>query len=93
MDDDPLEIPLTDTLDLHSIPPRDMIGLVEEYLRLCADRNFRYVRIIHGKGTGFQRQAVRSTLERSEWVLSFEDGPDWGSTAVTLKTKAPDGPI
>ena len=85
MEDEPVEIPLTDTLDLHSIPPRDIRGLVEEYLRLCAEKGFRYVRIIHGKGAGIQRQAVRGLLESSDLVESFEDGPDWGSTAVKLR--------
>ena len=85
VEDEPVEIPLTDTLDLHSIPPPDIRDLVEEYLRLCAEKGFRYVRIIHGKGAGVQRRAVRSLLEKSGLVDSFEDGPDWGSTAVTLK--------
>lgn len=79
------EIPVTDTLDLHTIPPRDIKPLVEEYLQLCVEKGFRLIRIIHGKGTGFQRQAVRSVLEKSELVESFEDGPDWGSTAALLK--------
>ena len=85
MEEQPVEIPLTDTLDLHSIPPRDIRGLVEEYLRLCAEKGFHYVRIIHGKGAGIQREAVRSLLQKSELVDSFEDGPDWGSTAVKLR--------
>lgn len=84
MEEEPFEIPLTDTLDLHSILPRDIKGLVEEYLRLCAEKGFRHVRLIHGKGTGHQREAVRRLLEVSGHVESFEDGPDWGSTAVTL---------
>jgi dsDNA-specific endonuclease/ATPase MutS2 len=43
------------------------------------------VRIIHGKGIGVQKNIVRSILEHSPLVESFEDGPDWGSTAVVLK--------
>ena len=85
MDEEPVEIPVTDVLDLHSIPPRDIQPLVEEYLELCAAKGFRFVRIIHGKGTGFQRKAVREVLDRSAFVDSYEDGPDWGSTAVRLK--------
>ena len=85
MDEEPVEIPVTDTLDLHSIPPRDIKPLVEEYLELCAARKFRFVRIIHGKGTGFQRQEIHKVLEKSLHVEAFEDGPDWGSTAVKLK--------
>lgn len=88
MEDEPVEIPLTDTLDLHAIAPRDIKPLVEEYLQLCAEKGFRFVRLIHGKGIGFQRQQVRDLLKKSKWVESFEDGPDWGSTAVTLTAKA-----
>ena len=84
-DEEPVEIPVTDVLDLHSIPPRDIKPLVEEYLELCAAKGFPFVRIIHGKGTGFQRQTVRDVLAKSAHVDSFEDGPDWGSTAVRMK--------
>lgn len=88
MEDDPVEIPLTDTLDLHTIAPRDIKPLVEEYLQLCAEHGFRFIRLIHGKGTGFQREVIRDLLLKSALVEAFEDGPDWGSTAVTLKLTA-----
>ena len=79
------EIPITDVLDLHPFSPRDVKMVVEEYLYQCAERGFRFVRIIHGKGIGVQRELVRSILSKSELVDSFEEGPDWGSTAVILK--------
>jgi dsDNA-specific endonuclease/ATPase MutS2 len=78
------EVPITDVLDLHLFAPRDVKVLVEEYLYQCVRKQFRYIRIIHGKGIGAQRELVRSILKKSEFVESFEDGPDWGSTAVTL---------
>ncbi len=78
------EIPITDVLDLHPFAPRDVKVVVEEYLYQCAQKGFRFVRIIHGKGIGVQREMVRSILKKSEFVESFEEGPDWGSTAVTL---------
>ena len=81
------EIEITDTLDLHSIRPKDVKDVVEEYLYQCAQKGFQFVRIIHGKGTGVQKQIVRSILERSDYVESFEDGPDWGSTAVKMKSE------
>jgi hypothetical protein len=34
---------------------------------------------------GVQKNIVRSILEHSPLVESFEEGPDWGSTAVVLK--------
>jgi len=79
------EIPITDVLDLHPFAPRDVKIVVEEYLYQCAEKGFRFVRIIHGKGIGVQREMVRSILEKSEFVESFEEGPDWGSTAIILK--------
>ena len=79
------EVPITDVLDLHTFAPRDIKPVVEEYLYQCTQKGFRYVRLIHGKGIGVQRELVRSILRKSEFVESFEEGPDWGSTAVTLK--------
>ena len=79
------EIPITDTLDLHTFQARDVTATVEEYLYQCVKKGFRCIRIIHGKGVGVQREIVRAILSESEFVQSFEDGPDWGSTAVTLK--------
>jgi DNA-nicking Smr family endonuclease len=82
------EIPVTDVLDLHPFAPRDVKIVVEEYLYQCAQKGFRFVRIIHGKGIGVQREMVRSILSKSEFVESFEEGPDWGSTAVILVQSA-----
>ena len=79
------EVVITDVLDLHTFGPGDVKIVVEEYLHQCAERKFRCIRIIHGKGVGVQRERVRAILKKSEFVKSFEDGPDWGSTAVTLK--------
>jgi DNA-nicking Smr family endonuclease len=84
LEEEPVEIPITDSLDLHSFAPADVKGVVQEYLEQCAQRGYRYIRIIHGKGTGVQKSIVRSVLERSELVESFSDGPDWGSTVIVL---------
>lgn len=84
-DSPPAEMEITDTLDLHTFAPRDVKTVVEEYLELCAQKRIRCVRIIHGKGSGVQRQIVKSILENSPLIESFQDGPDWGSTALTLK--------
>ena len=83
--EEPFKLPITDVLDLHTFEPKDVGAVVEEYLYQCAGRGLRFVRIIHGKGTGAQKEMVRSILEKSELVEAFQDGPDWGSTAVTLK--------
>jgi DNA-nicking Smr family endonuclease len=79
------EVPITDVLDLHPFAPRDVKIVVEEYLYQCSQKGFRFVRIIHGKGIGVQRELVRLILAKSEFVESFEEGPNWGSTAIILK--------
>jgi dsDNA-specific endonuclease/ATPase MutS2 len=85
---EPLEIEITDVFDLHTIPPRDVKRVVEEYLRLALEKGFPVVRIIHGKGIGVQREMVRSILGRTEYVLDWSDAPaeagGLGATIVRL---------
>ena len=85
----PVEIEITDVFDLHTIPPRDVKAVVEEYLRLAREKGFRVVRIIHGKGIGVQREMVRSILGRTDAVLDWTDAPPEaggiGATIVRLK--------
>ena len=60
MDEEPIRIPVTDVFDLHSVPDRDVRGVVEAYLEEARDLGFRYVRIIHGRGIGVRREMVRA---------------------------------
>src|SRR6266480_1577269 len=62
---EPVEIAIIDVIDLHTIPPRDVKPVVEEYLHQAHQAGFRSVRIIHGKGIGVQREIVRSILTRT----------------------------
>jgi len=86
--DIPVVIPVTDVLDLHSIPPRDVQAVVEEYLVEARRLGFTALRIIHGRGIGVQRVMVRSILARTAFVEHFGDAPPeaggWGATVVTL---------
>lgn len=86
---EPVEIQITDVFDLHTIPPRDVKLVVEEYLEQAAQEGFRSVRIIHGKGIGVQREMVRSILARTSFVLDWTDAPPeaggLGATIVRLK--------
>ena len=88
--DDPIRIPIEDVLDLHTVSPRDIIPVVEEYLSETHRLGFLAVRIIHGRGIGVQREAVRKILERTPFVESFRDAPaeagGWGATIVNLMT-------
>ena len=86
---DPIRIPVTDILDLHSIPPRDVKPVVEEYLIEARRLGFSALRIIHGRGIGVQREMVRSILARTDFVADYRDAPleagGWGATIVSLK--------
>ena len=89
MEQEPVRIPVTDVFDLHSVPPRDVKGVLEEYLAEARREGFKALRIIHGRGIGVQREMVRSVLARTEFVLDFRDAPaeagGWGATIITLK--------
>jgi DNA-nicking Smr family endonuclease len=88
-DPEPLRIPIEDVLDLHTVSPRDVKAVVEEYLIEAHKSGFRALRIIHGRGIGVQRETVRSVLSKSDLVTSFGDAPmeagGWGATVVTLR--------
>lgn len=87
--DTPIELTLTDVLDLHSFPPGEVADVVRSYLEVAEENDWSQVRIIHGKGRGVQRQTVRKLLERDPRVISFADAPGnaggWGATLVTLR--------
>lgn len=87
---DPVIIKFSDVIDLHSIPPRQVRAVIEDYLEEAHRRGFEWVRIIHGKGIGVQREMIRSILARNQYVINFKDAPPeaggWGATIVTLET-------
>jgi dsDNA-specific endonuclease/ATPase MutS2 len=87
--DDPIRIPIGDVFDLHTVPPRDVKAVVEEYLIEARKAGLKALRIIHGRGIGVQREIVRSVLERTDFVAEFKDAPaeagGWGATIVTLR--------
>jgi dsDNA-specific endonuclease/ATPase MutS2 len=89
MDEEPVRIPITDVFDLHTVPPRDVKPIVEEYLEEAHRAGLKALRIIHGRGIGAQREMVRSILANTLFVASFGDAPaeagGWGATIVTLQ--------
>jgi DNA-nicking Smr family endonuclease len=80
------DVPIEDSIDLHTFQPREIRVVVEEYLYQAIQKGFREVRIIHGRGVGVQRQIVQSILSKHPDVISYRDLPDRGSTSVILKT-------
>jgi dsDNA-specific endonuclease/ATPase MutS2 len=89
MDEEPIRIPITDVFDLHAVHPRDVKGAVEAYLEEAHALGLRFLRIIHGRGIGVQREMVRAILSGTPFVESFSDAPaeagGWGATIVTLR--------
>jgi dsDNA-specific endonuclease/ATPase MutS2 len=85
---EPVTIPITDVFDLHTIQPRDVKPVIEEYLKEAQRSGFRSVRIIHGKGKGVQREMVRAILDRTGFVTDWTDAPPeaggLGATIVRL---------
>jgi DNA-nicking Smr family endonuclease len=88
---EPITIPITDWLDLHSFSPRDMGELIPEYLELCQAQGYKVIRLIHGKGTGVLKARVRAILQHHPLVAGFADAePEaggWGATRVLIKGK------
>lgn len=92
-DPEPVPVPITGELDLHTFRPSDIGSLIPDYLEACRENGLRTVRIVHGKGTGALRKGVHHVLDRTEGVEQYGlcgavDG-GWGATRVWLR--APDG--
>ncbi len=85
MDEGPVEIPITDALDLHPFRPEDIRDVALEYLTEARNRGFRQVRLIHGRGIGMQRANLQTMLRRLDWVADFWDDNSLGATVVVLK--------
>lgn len=84
------EIPLGREFDLHTFRAKEIRSAVEEYLLEARRLGFREVRIIHGKGMGFQRDTVRQVLQATAFVREYGDdvNGNWGATWATLTEEA-----
>jgi hypothetical protein len=86
-----IEIPVEDSIDLHSFPPRDVPDVVDAYLEVAVERGFTEVRLIHGRGIGVQRDRVQKLLARHPLISGFHDAPPdrggWGATIAYLKVQ------
>ena len=81
------EVPIEDTIDLHTFQPKEVRAVVDEYLYQAILSGFAEVRIIHGKGIGVQREIVHATLEKHPDVSGFRDLGDHGSTLAQLRSR------
>ncbi len=85
----PIQILVEDSIDLHSFPPRDVPDVVDAYLEEASRKGFTEVRLIHGRGIGVQRDRVQKLLARHPLVSGFHDAPPdrggWGATIAYIK--------
>lgn len=87
--DEPFEIEVSDSIDLHAFSPKDIRAVTVAYLDEAYKKGFRLVRVIHGKGIGVQREMVRQVLQGTEFVKRFrsDDELSGGSGATIVEFK------
>ncbi len=72
-------------LDIRGQRVAESVQALEQYLDSAFLANLPWVRIIHGKGTGRLREAVRNALKNNQHVTSWEEGRDGeGGSGVTV---------
>lgn len=86
---EPVDLEITDTIDLHAFRPKDVKAVTAAYLEEARKKGFRVVRLIHGKGIGIQREVVRKVLSETSFVKGFKSGDEfsggWGATIAELE--------
>lgn len=89
-EDEPVRIPITNELDLHTFRPKEVGDLLADYFGECQKLGILEVRVIHGKGTGALRAGVHAVLARLDcvedwaWPAGALSG-GWGATWVRLR--------
>ena len=67
----------------------DGLDELDKYLERAYSAGLPFVRIVHGKGTGKMREAVRTALKDSPYIKSFEEAHEnEGGAGVTIATMA-----
>ncbi len=78
-------------LDLRGLNGEEAMPKVEDYLDKASRAGLPFVRLIHGKGTGMLRKAIRAGLKGNPLIKSMETGLDGeggdGVTVVKLKAE------
>ena len=88
--EEPVRIPITAELDLHTFRPSEIGDLLPDYFSECLAAGIRSVRVVHGKGTGTLRTGVHRVLDRLPMVEGWtwpagEASGGWGATWVRLR--------
>ena len=80
------QVPIEDSIDLHTFAPGDIKSVVEEYINSAHEAGLREVRLIHGRGKGIQRGIVQQALDRHPLAAEFWDAPEshLGATVARL---------
>ena len=95
MSDEPVPVPIEESLDLHAFAPQDVASATEAYLDAAWESGFTEVRLIHGRGIGVHREIVRKVLARHPAVAGFRDAPPsrggWGATIAALHRRGGPG--
>jgi DNA mismatch repair protein MutS2 len=90
--DGPVVFPTVESpgLELHlrGMTVDEALPMVDEYLNQAALAGLPWVRLVHGKGSGALRKAVRESLREHPLVKHYENAGDKeggeGATVVTL---------
>ena len=76
-------------LNLRGKLVEDGLEELDRYLERAYSSGLLFVRIVHGKGTGRLREAVRKALKESPYVASYEEPKDnEGGSGVTVAKMA-----
>jgi DNA-nicking Smr family endonuclease len=79
-----------DELDLHGLNRAQAGPVIGDFLDQAKARRLQCVRIVHGKGAGVLREALRAALPERIEVLGFVEAPaaQGGSGAMLVLLKA-----
>jgi len=85
-EDDPVQLPIDGSLDLHTFVPKDIPSVVNDYIYAAHTAGLREVRLVHGRGQGIQRGIVQQLLDNHPLVAEFFDDADshLGATIALL---------
>ncbi len=82
---------ISNELDLHALTTDEAILKLDRYLHDAFRSGYYTVRIVHGKGTGILRNAVRQYLDGHPLVKSYRWGePHEGGIGVTVVELSPE---